>query len=531
VTQTDFAGIPIILTADRILLADYPTLLDGMTAASQTSGTPAWLMRRFVSPPAPVDGFRARKAPLGLRLLEAALREAGFSAAEVAVVPPEELRKAIGERTRLVAISSGDPLGLGMNDSTMSAIADGLPYAPLWLAEMCAQLREIKKGLPNFKIILGGPGVWQVEQNPAAGRQLGIDDLCCGYAEEKIVALARAVLPPLPRGGRGGEALTNAKAALDSSEENLPPLPPLVKGGRNNIIPSILAPTNMGVVEVSRGCGLGCSFCTIRAQPMIHLPVEKIVRDVEVNVGGGATSVCLISEDFLRYGAENVELAPARVLELARAVRRTKGLRLIQLDHVNISSVVRFPAAELKVLHDLLVAGVTHDYLWMNLGVESASGALLAKNGGLGKILPHPVENWERLCSEAVDKLIAAGFTPMVSLVLGLPGEKEDDLRQTLRFVQAQRAKRLTIFPLFYAPINSSAKAFQFDDMTPLHWEIFRLAYAINFKWMPAMFWDNQRGAGVPWLKRVLIQGAGWLRMQDWRWRMWKRARLSEKTC
>jgi radical SAM superfamily enzyme YgiQ (UPF0313 family) len=279
----------------------------------------------------------------------------------------------------------------------------------------------------------------------------------------------------------------------------------------------------MGVVEISRGCGLGCSFCTIRSQPMQHLAVEKIVGDVRTNVEGGVSSGCLISEDFLRYGAEGSRLNPGRLLELARAVRAVPGLGLIQLDHVNVASAARLSVAELRAIHDALVAGVRHEYLWVNLGVETASGELLAQSDCRGKLHPFAAEDWNRICRETIDKLLSAGFAPMVSLVFGLPGETQAYLQQTYEMIESLRGKRLTVFPLFYASIDPKIRSFELGDMTALHWKLFRLCYAISFRHLPAMYWDNQRGTGVSWARRALIQAGGLLRMQDWRLRMmWK---------
>ena len=82
------AGYPIVLTADRTLMADYPTLLDGMMGTIQTSRVPGFLWRRVLAPPmAQADG-RAERAPLGLRRIEATLRSAGYGPADVAVVTP-----------------------------------------------------------------------------------------------------------------------------------------------------------------------------------------------------------------------------------------------------------------------------------------------------------------------------------------------------------------------------------------------------------------------------------------------------------
>ena len=57
-------GYPIVLTADRTLMADYPVLFDGMMGTIQTTTVPEPIMRNIIAPPLPSDGLAARKAPL-----------------------------------------------------------------------------------------------------------------------------------------------------------------------------------------------------------------------------------------------------------------------------------------------------------------------------------------------------------------------------------------------------------------------------------------------------------------------------------
>ena len=82
------------------------------------------------------------------------------------------------------------------------------------------------------------------------------------------------------------------------------------------------------------------------------------------------------------------------------------------------------------------------------------------------------------------------------------------------------------IFPIFYTPVNGDAgPAFTIDDMTPMHWRQYRLAYNLNFKWIPRMYWDNQTGAGAPLWRRLLIQTAGRLQTLQWRARFVQKSR------
>jgi radical SAM superfamily enzyme YgiQ (UPF0313 family) len=517
----------VVLTADRTLMARFPTLFDGMVCGSQTTTTPAPLVRCLLAPPVGRDGLRARQAPLGLRRIEAALVRDGWDAAEVAVVRPEELPQALGPRTRIVGLSSGDPLGLGMNSNTMTAIAGGRIHTSRAFQRLARRLAEkLRRLAPQARVVVGGPGAWQLAADDAARRAFGVDHVITGYCEANAADLFRRL------------------ADGDS-------LPPVLEGEcpAADGVPPIRGASVMGSVELSRGCGLGCQFCSLARTPMVHLPADTIVADAQTNLAAGVTSVALIGEDVFRYGAcatagsssrvllphgrtsrpwHPPRVNPPALLSLLGRLRELPGLRLLQTDHANVASAAQFTDDELREVHRLFVGEGRHDFVWLNLGIETASGELLAANGGRAKMAPWPPAEWGDACLDQLRRLVRAGFFPLVSLVFGLPGETADDLERTARWVDQLRGERLAIFPLLYAPLDGRGPALGRAEMSPAHWRLLRACYRLNFRWVPQLVWDNQAGAGVGLARRLLLQALGRGQMVWWKslfaWRSRRRA-------
>jgi len=489
-------GFLIVLTADRTLMADYATLFDGIMGTVQTNVVPEFIMRRFLSRPVPTAGPLARKAPLGLRRIEASLLRGGFLRDDIAIVPPENLAAVVGRDTRIVAVASGDPFGLGMSNTTMTDMAGGRLYTVLWFEALLRQVRELKQRF-GFRVVAGGAGAWQFAQREEQRAALGVDTVVSGYAEGVIPELFRKLAD-------GGGAPTFVQADTPSAAD----------------IPAIAGPTSMGVVEISRGCGKGCDFCTVAAEPMVHLPEETILADVRTNLAGGVDNIVLISEDFFRYGTPSHVngVNPPALKSLVRKIRDLRGLRLIQLDHANIISAARYSDDDLCEVYSIMTEGQRHRYLWLNLGVETASGELLERNMRGGKIRPWKPGEWADLCEETCRRVVRAGFFPFISVILGLPGETPDDVRKTVRLIERLYHEKLCVFPIFHAPVlPEHGKPFTIADMTPDHWRLFRLGYEMNFKWIPKMYWDNQVGAGSGIGKRLFIQVTGRLQSLQWR--------------
>jgi len=139
----------------------------------------------------------------------------------------------------------------------------------------------------------------------------------------------------------------------------------------------------------------------------------------------------------------------------------------------------------------------------------------------VGKVAPFDPDDWGQMVRDVADRTTRCGFFPVISVMLGLPGETPDDVTATLKLVQDLAAKGAVIFPIFYEPMASGEAAerqrFTLAKMTPGHLELYRTCYEQNFKMVPRLFWDNQRAGGVSWARRALMQTLGRGEVMTWR--------------
>lgn len=249
---------------------------------------------------------------------------------------------------------------------------------------------------------------------------------------------------------------------------------------------------------------------------MRHLPAETVLADVQTNVAAGVTTVVAGSEDVFRYGGSGGRVNFQALRDLLVGLGQIEALRFVQLDHANIASVAQLSDAELLEIRRLIPArDVRH--LWVNLGAESANGRLVAGNGR-GKMGPYRPDDWPDLVRDAGERLSRAGFFPVFSIVLGLPGETPDDVAATARLVRELARRPVAVFPVFHEPVRpDGGPRFTLDTMRTDHLALFCDCYEINFTWVPRLYRDNQRAGGVSWLKRAAVQALGRLEVRAWR--------------
>lgn len=487
----------VLLVADRTLAADYKILFDGIFATMQTTHVPEIAMRGFVAPKVKTDASgRAVTAPLGLRRVESSLIAAGLSSDDVLCTTPEALHDLLGPWVKVLIFSSSDPLGTGMSNTTTTNFWSGELYTSYWTRQMLTGIAEAKQKY-GFKIVAGGAGAWQLNADRKRSAELGIDVIFDGYFED----LGPKLIDDIINARTVDQYICETKTAI----ANLKP---------------ITRASAMGIMELSRGCGRGCNFCTTASRKMEHLPVEIIISDIETNLAAGIDAVVSSSEDFFRYGAVGIKPDFEKLCELLSEMQKLKRLSFMQIDHGNVTSVLQLTDEQLIEIRRLLTWQKHSDYLWVNMGVESANGHLVAANCP-GKIAPYQPEQWEDMVRQAVDKMSRTGFFSVLSVILGLPGETPDDVTRTLKLIKYLAGKHAVIFPIFYEPLTQQERqaghTFTVKKMTLDHLELYRTCYEINFQKIPRLFWDNQRAGGVSWAKRSFTQLLGKTEVVAWR--------------
>jgi len=188
------------------------------------------------------------------------------------------------------------PFGLAPASSTFSRILKtGEPYVAKYFRLLLEkpELAEAKKR--GLKIIVDGPGEWQLKLKPKFVEDHGID--CVIDEAEKVVSkIFRSAFEDgkLPKFYE-----VNAKESPSLDE-----------------VSEIKNPSINDLIEIGRGCCRGCQFCSVILRPLRWYPYEKVEKELLVNVDSGIKYAILHAEDVLLYGSKNVLPDKEKVLKL-----------------------------------------------------------------------------------------------------------------------------------------------------------------------------------------------------------------------
>jgi radical SAM superfamily enzyme YgiQ (UPF0313 family) len=435
-------GFRFVLTASRAEMSQF-----GPEAGRPADGFRAFrctfprrmmgpFVEKYFSPPAAPNGI-ARFAPYSLRKVEAVLG-LRYGPEHIAVCHPDRIEELVGRDTEVVGISTMDPLGLAYVSTTYNSLV-GLGGESVNAYEFRRLMRTIGRlrKRAGFKVVVGGEAAWQII---LARRQqeLGIDHLFIGRAEAELGGAMDAILA-------GTAARVIRFRPVDYARTQ---------------IPLIRAPAIYGDVEITRGCGRGCAFCSPNLQRKDSVPLQEILEEVRINIGGGARSVFTISDDMFLYESRP-GFVPNRdsIVGLYRALADQPGVRHIHLSHGSLAAVLAEPRL-LPDLAPLLVAKSARTlhgkpYATVEVGIESGSVEIMRRYMR-GKALPLDVGDWPRIVSEAIGEFNAHRIYPLATVILGWPSETAGDAEDTFRLVERLRRRNARIFytPIVFVPIE-----------------------------------------------------------------------------
>ena len=438
-------GYTVILTSDRATMTDYSGVdFIGFILCLPYRLLPKPLIYKFIAPPIKTDRRgKALIAPYPLRKLEAALISEGFSREEVAIIPPERLHEFVRADTKVIGIHVLDPLGKAPVPYTLrSYFGGGDSCTKLLFLRLIDKLRKLKERF-RFKLIAGGPGSWQLKEEY---RRYGIDCLVHGEGELLFPELCRKVIEGEDIGGEydGGSAPVDR-------------------------IPNILGPSRSSLVQITRGCPRRCAFCNPTMFDFRSIPLENIFREIEVNKRAGFSHIGLVTEDGFAYGAKGIEVNKQAVSTLIRSIKDmevTAGFC-----HVSISSILQAPDIVKEYSESF---GYDRDNPYLpQIGVETGSPRLIARYMA-GKSRPWTPKDWPWMVLEATQIANDNAWYPCYTLIVGLPGEEEEDIIKTLELIDELRDSKCWIFPLLFIPMGRSIME---RESWRIMWEIFKEAH------------------------------------------------------
>lgn len=210
----------------------------------------------------------------------------------------------------------------------------------------------------------------------------------------------------------------------------------------------LTTPAHFAYLKISEGCDRPCSFCAIPLMRGKHrsTPIEDLVKQAESLAAQGTKELLLIAQDSTYYG---LDLYKKRNLsELLRALSQVDGIEWIRLHYAFPTG---FPE---DVLDEMAANPKICNYLDMPL--QHASDAML-KSMRRGTTLER-TNRLLKLCREKVP-----GIALRTTMIVGYPGETQEDFDTLCRFVEEHRFERLGVFT--YSHEENTHAALLNDDV------------------------------------------------------------------
>jgi radical SAM superfamily enzyme YgiQ (UPF0313 family) len=464
----------VLLTADRTLMSNYHhNEFLGFGTCAPPNFIPEWLYSYLFFPPLETSSGRPWTAPYGLRKTEAQLLKEGF---KVDTVSPSALSKRL-ENTKVLGIYTMDPFGLGPASTTLASIFKKEPYLAKHFQTLLKS-QAIQKAKKNgLKVIVGGPGAWQFRCRENAAKELGIDCVVEGEAENVLGKLFRVAM-------EGQDLPSHYEVGLGET-------PTLEQ------IPDIVQPSINGLIEIGRGCCRGCKFCNVTLRPLRWYPVEKVERELDVNLNSGkVTGACLHAEDVMLYGSNNTVPNDEKLIQLHEMVMNK--VDSISWSHASLAAVASAPKLFSKLSEIILQK---QSWWGAEIGIETGSPEV-AKKIMPAKAHPFSADKWHEVVVEGMGLMHDYKLVPACTLIVGLPEEKEEDVAKTMDLVDDLKAMRSLIVPLFFVPLGKlkSEDWFTNTQLKSLHKQLLIQCAEHDFYWVDNLLdWSFSD----KWYKRI----------------------------
>ncbi len=208
-------------------------------------------------------------------------------------------------------------------------------------------------------------------------------------------------------------------------------------------------PKNYAYLKIAEGCDRPCSFCAIPLMRGKHksTPIEKLVIEAEKLAANGVKELILIAQDLTYYGLDIYK--KRNLAELLENLVKVEGIEWIRLHYA-------FPTGfPMDVLDVMKREPKVCNYL--DIPLQHISDSILkSMRRGTTK------EKTTKLLQDFRAKV--PEMTIRTTLIVGYPGETQEDFEMLRDWVKAMRFERLGCFTYSH---EENTHAYNLEDDVP----------------------------------------------------------------
>ncbi len=205
-----------------------------------------------------------------------------------------------------------------------------------------------------------------------------------------------------------------------------------------NMIPEIAqeriitTPKHYAYVKISEGCNRTCSYCAIPIITGRHKsrPIEEIEAEVRWLVAQGVKEFQIIAQDLSYYGMDLY-----KELKLAELLTRISDIEGVEWIRLHYAYPRKFPYDILPVMRER-----TNICKYLDIALQHSSDNML-------KLMRRGITEHETEELLARIRKEVPGIHLRTTILVGHPGETEEDMETLLAFMKRQRFERLGAFP------------------------------------------------------------------------------------
>ncbi len=194
---------------------------------------------------------------------------------------------------------------------------------------------------------------------------------------------------------------------------------------------SLLTPSHYAYLKISEGCDNGCSFCSIPLMRgmQVSQPIEWNVLEAKRVVESGVRELLVIGQDTTSYGWDLSEKIGLH--DLLFELDKVEGVDWIRLHYAHPAHLNHKVISSFGSLDKLLP--------YIDMPIQHGSDRMLkSMRRGLGR---DGIMRRINLLRETIEDIAIR-----TSIIVGFPGESDEDFEDLLSFIEEAQFDRLGVF-------------------------------------------------------------------------------------